>query len=308
MSLQSGLIVVPLNIVLFAAAAYSQAGGVQQHLQKQYENKIFLLRGFYSNDRLTYDSTGSAIGKPSPGFWTIDGFVLVTDAKVDGQSLVLKGRRMPVISVGQGFRFQADSPKKRKKMPSVEIEAKIGPGDPVQEVDALADQIFLTEHDSLLALVPDYWQTCVSAGLNQVNDPRFSGCQFSAELLTIPGMNSHAAPHALAGASQTSLPEHRMMHVFRVDKDVSPPKEVFSPEPQFSGFARGIGLQGTLTLGLIVDDLGVPRNIEILFPLGAGLDEQAVAAVTTWKFKPAEKDGQPVSVAIAVEVDFHFLH
>ena len=55
-----------------------------------------------------------------------------------------------------------------------------------------------------------------------------------------------------------------------------PPKEIFSPEPQFSGFAGGIGIQGTLTLGLIVDDLGFRGIYEILSPLGAGLDEQAV--------------------------------
>jgi outer membrane biosynthesis protein TonB len=27
--------------------------------------------------------------------------------------------------------------------------------------------------------------------------------------------------------------------------------------------------------------------------------------VSAWKFKPAEKDGRPVDVKIAIEVDFH---
>jgi TonB family protein len=57
---------------------------------------------------------------------------------------------------------------------------------------------------------------------------------------------------------------------------------------------------------LIVDAQGLPRNIKILSPLGAGLDEQAVAAVSRWKFKPAEQKGNgPVPVEIAIEVDFH---
>jgi protein TonB len=38
---------------------------------------------------------------------------------------------------------------------------------------------------------------------------------------------------------------------------------------------------------------------------GRGLDEEAVKAVRTWKFKPAIKDGRPVAVQIFVEVDFH---
>jgi TonB family protein len=60
-----------------------------------------------------------------------------------------------------------------------------------------------------------------------------------------------------------------------------------------------------MTMGLIVDKDGLPKNIHILSPLGAGLDAKAVQAVENWKFQPAEKDGQPVAVQIAIEVDFH---
>jgi TonB family protein len=54
-----------------------------------------------------------------------------------------------------------------------------------------------------------------------------------------------------------------------------------------------------------VDKDGKPKNIRISRPLGYGLDEKAVQAVSTWRFKPAEKDGIPVNVEIAVEVNFH---
>jgi TonB family protein len=300
------VIAVPLNLVLLAVAVQAQTSDVQQHLRNQYENKIFLLRGFYSDDQLRYDATGAPIGTPSPGFWTIDGFVLVTDAKAHGQSLVLKGRRMPVISVGQGFQFQADSPKKRKKTPSFEIEAKLGPGSPVEEADAVAAKIFLTERDSLVAILPVYWQTCMSAGLNELIDPKSPCCRFSAELLAIPGVNSHADLGSNPEKGQTTLPESQMVHVFRIGKDISPPRMVFAPQPQYSDLAKHTSLQGVVTLGVIVDDQGVPRNVHILSPLGAGLDEQAVAAIRTWRFKPAEQEGHgPVAVEIAVEVDFH---
>jgi hypothetical protein len=36
-----------------------------------------------------------------------------------------------------------------------------------------------------------------------------------------------------------------------------------------------------------------------------GLDEKAIEAVKNWKFEPAMKDGRPVRVMIAVEVDFY---
>ncbi len=47
------------------------------------------------------------------------------------------------------------------------------------------------------------------------------------------------------------------------------------------------------------------EDIIIVSPIGYGLDELAVEAVRTWKFEPACKYGQPVSVAIVVEVAFH---
>jgi protein TonB len=50
---------------------------------------------------------------------------------------------------------------------------------------------------------------------------------------------------------------------------------------------------------------GVPRNVRVLSSLGMGLDEKAVEAVQNWKFEPAMKDGKPVAVELAIEVDFH---
>jgi protein TonB len=55
---------------------------------------------------------------------------------------------------------------------------------------------------------------------------------------------------------------------------------------------------------VIVTAEGKPTKIRILDPLGAGLDAKAVHAVETWNFKPATKDGQPVSFEIAVQVEF----
>jgi TonB family protein len=56
---------------------------------------------------------------------------------------------------------------------------------------------------------------------------------------------------------------------------------------------------------LVVGEDGKPRDIKVTKPLGKGLDEKAVEAVRSWKFDPARKDGKPVAVQIAVEVDFH---
>jgi periplasmic protein TonB len=93
--------------------------------------------------------------------------------------------------------------------------------------------------------------------------------------------------------------------IFHVGGGVSAPRAIYAPEPEFSEEARKAKYQGVCTLGLVVDANGRPENIRVLSSLGMGLDEKAIEAVKNWKFEPAMKDGHPVAVEIAVEVDFH---
>lgn len=93
--------------------------------------------------------------------------------------------------------------------------------------------------------------------------------------------------------------------IFHVGGGVSAPRAIYSPEPEFSEEARKAKYQGVCTLGLVVGTDGHPSDIRVLSSLGMGLDEKAIEAVKNWKFEPAMKDGHPVRVAIAVEVDFH---
>jgi len=92
--------------------------------------------------------------------------------------------------------------------------------------------------------------------------------------------------------------------IFRVGGGVSAPKIIYQPDPEYSEEARKAKFQGTCVLWLIVGPDGRPRDIRVQRTLGLGLDEKAIEAVKTWRFDPARKDGQPVSVPITVEVSF----
>jgi len=105
-----------------------------------------------------------------------------------------------------------------------------------------------------------------------------------------PAANSQSAP----------IPE-----VFKIAKGVTPPRVIYQTGPEFSEKARREHFQGTCVLLMVVDEDGKPRDIRVTKPLGKGLDEKAVEAAQSWRFDPARKDGKPVAVEIAVEVDFH---
>jgi protein TonB len=52
---------------------------------------------------------------------------------------------------------------------------------------------------------------------------------------------------------------------------------------------------------------GIPSHVSIVAPVGLGLDEKAVGAVTQYRFAPATRDGQPVTVDLYVDVNFQIL-
>jgi TonB family protein len=57
-------------------------------------------------------------------------------------------------------------------------------------------------------------------------------------------------------------------------------------------------------LEVVVDRDGRATNVRVVRGLGAGLDQQAVAAVRQWRFAPARRNGVPVDVVVDVSVDF----
>ena len=92
--------------------------------------------------------------------------------------------------------------------------------------------------------------------------------------------------------------------LYRVGKDVKPPRALYNPDPEYSRVAANSGYQGIVLLWLVVGVDGHPDRIRVQRSIGMGLDEAAIAAVKTWRFEPAKLNGQPVPVMISVEVDF----
>ena len=95
--------------------------------------------------------------------------------------------------------------------------------------------------------------------------------------------------------------------MFRIGGDVSAPALINKVEPEYSEEARKAKYSGTVLLSIVVDANGTPRDIHVLRPLGLGLDEKAIEAVSKWRFRAGMKGGRPVSTQAQVEVNFRLL-
>lgn len=94
---------------------------------------------------------------------------------------------------------------------------------------------------------------------------------------------------------------------YRIGGDVSAPQIVSKIEPEYSEEARRAKYSGSVLLSIIVDEHGLPRDIRVIRPLGLGLDEKAVEAVSKWRFIAGRKGGRPVATQAEVEVNFRLL-
>jgi periplasmic protein TonB len=91
---------------------------------------------------------------------------------------------------------------------------------------------------------------------------------------------------------------------FRVGGEVSAPRPIYDPDPEYSEEARHARFQGKVLLWVVVGPDGRPRDIRVQRSVGMGLDEKAIEAVRQWRFEPSMKDGHPVAVQVNIEVSF----
>jgi len=95
--------------------------------------------------------------------------------------------------------------------------------------------------------------------------------------------------------------------VFRMGGGIAAPKLIAKKEPSYTEEARVAKYQGTVILYVEVAPDGLAHNIQVVQAIGMGLDEEAVSAVSQWRFEPGTKDGIPVPVAATIEVNFRLL-
>ena len=117
------------------------------------------------------------------------------------------------------------------------------------------------------------------------------------------GLMAVAAVAIPATADHATRPDTKNQ-VYKIGGDVSAPKLVYKIEPEYTEAARNAKISGRVVLSMIVDVSGTPGQIKVVSGLDSGLDNNAIAAVSQWRFAPARKKNQAVAVEARVEVDF----
>jgi TonB family protein len=91
------------------------------------------------------------------------------------------------------------------------------------------------------------------------------------------------------------------------DAGVTRPILLEKEEPKYSEEARDAKIEGSVTLSGVLEADGRLYDVRVEKGLEATLDDNAIAAVQTWRFKPAEKEGKPVAVSVRIEVNFRLI-
>ena len=114
--------------------------------------------------------------------------------------------------------------------------------------------------------------------------------------------NTQPQPRRVDGSEQPI--GVKLQKIYHVGADVSAPKLIYAPDPEYTEKARKSKYQGVCVISTIVDAQGKPTRVQVVRHLGMGLDKKAVEAVKQYTFTPAMRFGQPVAVEVNIEVNY----
>jgi TonB family protein len=84
----------------------------------------------------------------------------------------------------------------------------------------------------------------------------------------------------------------------------TPVEILFKPRPEYTDEARNMKLEGEVLIKVQFTAAGEVRVINVIQGLGHGLDQNAIRAAQQIRFKPAQRDGQPVDSTATVHIVF----
>jgi TonB family protein len=291
----------PISILLLCIAAGTATASTQsaESALKQFEGKVLVLRHPLQESFQQYDAEGKVLKGGNEGPWTVYGGVLIDKVELSPDKLRFEGRRVLFLFLkGQ---FTAMDFKRLKRPvdppfpPEVNLEIVLDHAlDSAEEARAVLGGVFALDTRGLLDSLPDLWHGVLDELAYDPAQKREAEFHMELPPNSVPKRSRKAAPNTISSDQ-----------VFPVGAEVTAPKATFTPEPKFTEIARYEKFQGVVVVNLIVARDGTVHKVQLVRPLGLGLDESAQSMIQTWRFQPAMRNGQPVAVEMNVEVAFN---
>jgi TonB family protein len=163
--------------------------------------------------------------------------------------------------------------------------------------------------DRLLAVARQLSGPSTIAGVAMVRRPaltsRIAAILDTARTRSSAGSGARIGVVLAALALLIPLSAFQNRPIYHAGEDgVTTPSVTHKVDPSYTEEAKEAKIQGTVGLSLVVNSEGRADDVKVTQSLETGLDLNAVAAVSQWLFKPGTKDGQPVDVAVKIEVNF----
>ena len=157
-------------------------------------------------------------------------------------------------------------------------------------------------NDQPISVVSEVWKSSELQlnVLNKYNNPQTG--ELTQKLVNI--VRTEPAASLFKPPAEYTIENGSTATPFPIGNGVSAPMLVFKVEPKYSEEARQAKYSGSVLLSIVVDTNGIPRDIKVVRPLGLGLDQKAIEALSQWRFRPGAKDGVAVAVMAQVEVSF----
>jgi TonB family protein len=105
---------------------------------------------------------------------------------------------------------------------------------------------------------------------------------------------------------EPEAPRTRAGELVEAGPGVSPPQLVSFPKPEYPPMARTLRVEGTVVVTVLVDENGQVQDVRMAEPIRqkVGLNEAALAAARSVRYKPAKKDGVPVKMWTRLRIPF----
>jgi TonB family protein len=87
-------------------------------------------------------------------------------------------------------------------------------------------------------------------------------------------------------------------------KDTLPVIAEYTTPPLYSDVARRRHIEGVVTIGGHVDEVGRLSGARVVKGLGAGLDENALVALRQWRFVPGSRAGRRAAMDVEIDIEF----